>query len=62
MSKDIDYPLFIRGIIHGNPTATELYERGANLDEISEAVEEALKADFGDPGTMPLKAFFIRAA
>lgn len=62
LQKDIDYPLLMRGIIHGNPTATELYDRGANLDEITDAVEEALKAAFGDPGVMPLKAIFIRAA
>ena len=59
---EIDYPVFVRGIIHGNPTATELYERGANLGEIMEAVDAALKAEFGDPGVMPLRAVFVRAA
>lgn len=61
LQKDIDYPLLVRGIIHGNPTATEIEERGGNVDEISNAVEEALKAEFGDPGELPLRALFVRA-
>jgi len=61
LQKDIDYPLFMRGLIHGNPMMTELMELGADVNEISEAVEEALKAEFGDPGAMPLKALFVRA-
>lgn len=61
LQKDIDYPLLMRGIIHGNPLMTELEEIGADVGEISDAVEEALKAEFGDPGKMPLKALFVRA-
>jgi len=61
LSKEIDYPLLVRGIIHGNPVATELEERGASVEEVSNAVEEALKAEFGDPGKMPLRALFVRA-
>lgn len=62
LQKEIDYPLLLRGIIHGNPMMTELEELGADVAAISEAIEEALKAEFGDPGKMPLKALFVRAA
>ena len=60
--KKIDYPLFVWGLIHGNPVTTEIEERGGNIDEISNAVEAALKAEFGDPGEMPIRAWFVRAA
>jgi len=62
LQKDIDYPLFLLGLIHGNPISTEIEERGGDINEITEALEEALKAEFGDPGKMPLRAIFVRAS
>ncbi|MHA1543612.1 MAG: class I SAM-dependent methyltransferase [Alphaproteobacteria bacterium] len=61
LQKDIDYPLLMRGLIRGNPLMTELEELGADINEISDAIEEALKEEFGDPGKMPLRAIFVRA-
>ena len=60
--KEIDYPLFVQGLLHGNPVAAEIEERGAKIEEITNAVEAALKSEFGDPGSMPLRAWFVRAA
>jgi ubiquinone/menaquinone biosynthesis C-methylase UbiE len=62
LHKDIDYERLMQGIVHGNPMMTELEDRGADVDGLTAAIEEALKAEFGDPGAMPLKAIFVRAA
>lgn len=62
IQSEIDYPLLMRGIVHGNPMMTELEELGADVGALGEAIEDALKAEFGDPGKMPLRAIFIRAA
>jgi len=59
--KEIDYPLFARGIVYGNPLFEEIQDRDGDPYEIMVAVEDALKAEFGTPGTMPLRALFVRA-
>lgn len=61
IQSEIDYPLLMRGIVHGNPMMTELEELGTDIGALADAIEEALKDEFGDPGKMPLKAIFVRA-
>lgn len=60
--QPIDYQLFVRGLVYGNPLYEEITERGGNVEEIIHALNTALKLEFGNPGKMPLKAHFIRAA
>ena len=61
LQQKIDYPKFCRGIIYGNPLYEEIKERGGNPDEVMHALEAALKLEFGKPGVMPLKVWFVRA-
>lgn len=48
---------FARGMIHGNPLGSEIRARGGvDPDVVVEAVESALRAEFGeDPITVPLQ-------
>ncbi len=62
LEQKIDYPLFAQGLIYGNPMFEEIQDRGGDPDEVMAAIEAALKAEFGDPAVMPIRALFIRAA
>ncbi len=61
LEQPVDYPLLSHGLVFGNPMFEEIQDRGGDPDEVMAALEAALKAKFGDPGTMPLKAWFVRA-
>lgn len=53
---------FAKGLVHGNPVSEEIRERGiASAEDVEEAIKEALIAEFGEPGKMPLKATVFEA-
>jgi SAM-dependent methyltransferase len=53
---------FARGLISGSPVSLEISERGtASVEDITNAVAEALIAEFGEPGKMPLQAIVFEA-
>lgn len=58
-----DWAQFARGMVFGNPSITELQERGAmDPEDVLLLVEEELRARFGrEPGTMPLRATVFHA-
>jgi len=59
--QPVDYPLLANGLIYGNPMFEEIQDRGGDADEVVAAIEAALRAEFGNPGVMPLRALFVRA-
>ena len=61
LEQEIDYPSFCRGLIYGNPLYEEITERGGDPEEVLHAVDTALKLQFGKPGKMPLRAWYITA-
>ena len=53
---------FAEGLVHGNPVAVEIMERGtAAVEEVITAVTGALVAEFGEPGELPLQAIIFEA-
>jgi ubiquinone/menaquinone biosynthesis C-methylase UbiE len=51
-----------RGLIRGNPVATDINERGTvPIEKVVDAVEEALRARFGDPPRARMRAHVITA-
>ncbi|MEE8258344.1 MAG: class I SAM-dependent methyltransferase [Sphingomonadales bacterium] len=62
LEQEIDFPLLARGLIYGNPMFEEIQDRGGDPDEVMAAIEAVLRAEFGDPGVMPIRALFVRAA
>lgn len=54
--------IFAEGLVHGNPGAEEIRERGsASVEEVVSAVTDALVTEFGEPGKMPLQAIVFEA-
>ena len=55
--------LFARGLLEGNPVASEIANRATySLDQIREWLIERLEGAFGrEPGRMPLKAHVFLA-
>lgn len=53
---------FAEGLVYGNPVVEEIRERGtASVEDVTNAVAEALVAEFGEPGRMPLRAIVFEA-
>lgn len=53
---------FAEGLVYGNPVVEEIKERGtASVEEVTNAVAEALAAEFGEPCRMPLHAIVFEA-
>lgn len=63
LEKEVSsWALFAGGLVHGNPVSEEIRERGtAPADEVAAAVETALAAAFGEPGSMSLRAIVFEA-
>ena len=57
-----DVARFARGLIHGNPLIDQIRTRGGvEPDRVVDALARALRAEFGDPGRMPLQAIVFSA-
>lgn len=56
-----DLGAFAHGLVHGNPLADEIRQRGGDPDELVAAVEARFRAAWGKAATMPLLATFYSA-
>lgn len=62
LSKIPSAKAFAEGLVHGNPVAVEIVERGTTtVEDVTSAVTGALVAEFGEPGTLPLQAIVFEA-
>jgi SAM-dependent methyltransferase len=60
--RGVDIASFAQGAIFGNPVVAQIRQRGG-LDPatIRDAVAEAMRKEFGDPGVVPLQTIFFEA-
>ena len=57
-----DVMRFARALVHGNPLIDQIRTRGGvEPDRVVDALARALRAEFGDPGRMPLQAIVFSA-
>jgi ubiquinone/menaquinone biosynthesis C-methylase UbiE len=59
--KLADAAAFARGLVFGNPMIDQIRVRGVEPERVVEALSEALRAEFGDHGLMPMQAILFEA-
>ena len=56
-----DFRAFAEGVIRGTPASDQVAARGHDIEAMIDAVEAALRREYGAKGTMPLQSILLEA-
>ena len=59
--KIADFRSFAEGVIRGTPASDQVAARGHDIEAMIDAVEAALRREYGATGTLPLQSILFEA-